>query len=105
MKNFSPRLKKCVSLGDLTVKDLTYWFDRPYPTLWTWVYDGREPRGSNGFRRKLYERLDLLEHAIRKGLGFPVPDDMSDRSPERKKHIKGVRDGLEANGVSALRSA
>lgn len=80
---FSERAKQCIYVGDMTVADLTYWFKRPYATCWRWVNADYTPRGPAG--RKAFELLDLLESAIDKGLGFPIPTNLTCRG--RPKYI------------------
>ncbi len=84
---FSNRVKRCIEVGDMTVGDLKHWFNRPYPTIWRWVNSGYSPRGPAG--RKAFERLDLLERAIDKGIGFPIPTELTCR--ERPKYIMQCR--------------
>lgn len=95
MKNFSQRLTICLRKGDMTVADLRQWFDRPYTTVERWVKDGREPRGPSGdeARRRLY----ILEGAIARKQGFPVPSSLS--SLDRPHHIEKLYHANSA-GVS-----
>ena len=93
---FAQRLAEVMEKGDLTVGDLRYWFGRPYPTVRVWRYDGREPTGPGG--RQAYERLALLEKALRRKGLFPVPPETSKRI--RPAHIRQIRDALENGGVS-----
>jgi len=78
MATFQARVKQMMKTADLTVFDLHTWFDRPYPTVWTWVEEGHEPgRRSQSKKRsksgdKAFEDLELLEKAVRLKL-FPLP--------------------------------
>ncbi len=67
--NFHRRLLRCMRDGDLTCADLHHWFDRPRPTVRTWVVDARIPRGPSGRRADLL--LQLLEKKVRAGLVVP----------------------------------
>jgi len=87
----------CVMVdGHLQTSDLAYWFDRPYPTVRTWVQDGRSPM--RGHRQSALSRLGLLEHAVAKQLGFPVPANV--RAHDRPKYIVKIRDELEHAAIS-----
>jgi hypothetical protein len=92
MSEFAKRLRWCIKHGDLTVADLQHWFDRPYATVRTWVFDARVPRGPAG--RQAFQRLRPLELKIRRG--FSVPVDLS--NDERPVFIRKLRD--ESLGLS-----
>lgn len=95
-KTFSERIERAIKLGDFTVADLHHWFERPYPTVRLWrFHDIRKPPGPRG--RLAEERLKLLEMAIAKKQGFPVPADLS--HTDRPEYIKKVRHDLENAGV------
>jgi|SRR5215467_5239038 len=85
MATFSIRLQRCVSKADMTVADLTLWFDRPRPTVNTWV-QGRTPTGPAG--RCAEDDLARLEYAIRNG--FRVPPRLG--RPERAAFVRERRD-------------
>lgn len=78
MSSFQSRVKQVMKTADLTVFDLHTWFERPYPTVRTWVENGHVPgRRSQSKKRsrsgdKAFEDLELLEKAIRLKL-FPLP--------------------------------
>jgi len=79
---FSDRLKKVSTSGELSVSNLSIWFERTRPTVNTW-FGGREPRGPRGVRA--YHRLALLEKAIRDRMGFPIPAQLNDA--DRAKYV------------------
>ena len=79
---FSDRLKKVATSGELSVSNLSIWFERTRPTVNTW-FTGREPRGPRGVRA--YHRLALLEKAIRDRMGFPIPAQLNDA--DRAKYV------------------
>ena len=80
--SFSDRLNKAMLAGELTVSNLALWFERTRPTVQTWT-TGRDPRGFRGVRA--FNRLALLERAIRDRMGFPIPPQMNDK--ERATHV------------------
>jgi hypothetical protein len=63
-QRFAPRLSVCMRRGDLRTADLSRWFDRPYATVRQWIVEEREPSGSPGQIKELYDALSLLEQAI-----------------------------------------
>jgi hypothetical protein len=69
MHTFSERLLRCMSAADMTVADLTIWFDRPRSTVDTWVKLRRRPMGPSG--RCAEDDLTNLEHAIYNGFKIP----------------------------------
>ena len=73
MASFQARLKNVMATGNLTVADLARWFDRPYPTVNSWVRDGGNVGGATLDTAYVYGRLDKLERMIHKRQGFPVP--------------------------------
>lgn len=94
--DFSAELKHVMQEGDLTIADLHHWFNRPRPTVRTWVKLDHAPRGPAG--ALAWERLRLLQHAVRYGV-LPVSRELS--SHERPRYIVQVRNGLERNRVPA----
>ena len=70
---FQARLKKCMRDGNLTVADLARWFERPHPTMRSWVENGVEPGGGPQDRAQVLETLTQLEKLIAKNNKFPVP--------------------------------
>lgn len=100
MKTFSDRLIICAQKGDLTPMDLHRWFDRPYHTVRGWLYQGSQPRPSSTRKRKAaLFRLELLEYAIKKKRGLPVPQELSEQ--ERTQYVGELRDELEKSGFLA----
>lgn len=98
MKTFSERLNTCAQKGDLTPMDLHRWFSRPYHTVRGWLYQGSQPKPSSTRKRKLaFDRLELLEIAIKQKRGLPVPAELSEQ--ERVKYIGELRDGLEKSRI------
>lgn len=95
-KTFSQRIERAIASGDLIVADLHHWFERPYPTVRLWRFGGtRKPPGPRGALAEA--RLKLLETAIVRKQGFPVPATLS--STDRPAYIKKVRHDLENAGV------
>jgi hypothetical protein len=70
---FQARLRKCMDRGNLTVADLARWFDRPHPTMRSWVENGVEPAGGPLDAAMAQATLDKLEKMIAKNSKFPVP--------------------------------
>ncbi len=70
---FQQRLRKCMASGNLTVADLARWFDRPDPTMRSWVEQGVEPAGGPLDAAFAHATLEKLEKAIAKNSKFPVP--------------------------------
>lgn len=100
-RSFSERLTWCMEKGDLTISDLSRWFDRPRATVNTWV-NGRTPFGPSG--RLATHHLGLLEEAVRSRHFFPVPEELSWR--DRMVFIRGRRNDAERHTrVPNLRTA
>lgn len=89
---FRERLAWCMENGQLGIADLAYWFDKPYHTVWFWVYKNRLPRVIKGQRKLMMARLSHLEKSIPSR--FPITDDLNQF--ERPKHIAKIRIGLES---------
>lgn len=70
--NISKRLNNVMAGGNLTIKDLSRWFNRPFATVRGWVR-GRDMRAAPQDAEVILERLKLIERRIRKGAGLPVP--------------------------------
>ena len=87
-KTFQQRLRACERGGNLTVADLARWFDRPYPTVRTWVQNGIEPGGGPIDKEHAESMLGLLETLIKQGRWFPISR-MSPR--ERIEHLAEIR--------------
>lgn len=94
---FYQRLSSCADAGDLTPADLSYWFDRPYHTVWFWIRDKRSPRGTNLQTRRLNRRLELLEKSLRQCIGMPIPIDLD--ASARPKYIMKLRHDLETGAL------
>lgn len=103
MSKFSDRLNKCMDRGDFTVADLSHWFGRPFHTVWFWAHKGRTPRGSVGQCKLTYRRLELLESAIARKRGLPIPVTLTQF--ERPEYVEKLRHGLENCRVSARGAA
>ena len=58
--------------GNLTVADLSRWFDRPYPTVRGWL-NGGEVGGAPLDTAWIMAQLVRLEKMLAKGRGLPVP--------------------------------
>jgi hypothetical protein len=59
--------------GNLTVADLARWFERPDPTMRSWVEQGVEPGGGPIDAALARATLDKLEKLIARNSKFPVP--------------------------------
>jgi hypothetical protein len=70
---FQARLKKCMRGGNLTVADLARWFERPHPTMRSWVEQGVEPGAGPLDAAMAWATLDKLERLIACNNKFPVP--------------------------------
>ncbi len=90
MAKFPDRVLWCMARGDLTVSDITRWFDRPRATVNTWV-NGRTPYGPSG--RAATRRLDLLQDLVKNKEGFPIPETLT--GLKRADYIRGIRDAAE----------
>lgn len=96
MVSFQQRLRAAMEAGSLSLGDLTHWFDRPRPTVRYWCHQAqwnfepwKDPRGDEAWKR-----LRLLEWAVEKKLGFPVPLALGAR--ERPKYIVETYNALRA---------
>ena len=78
----------------MTIADASYWFDRPYHTVWFWFAKDRQPRGSKMQMERLRKRLALLERAVNAQKKLPVPIDLT--QTERPTYIQKLRHDLEA---------
>ena len=74
---FDQRLQRCLVEGRMTISDLARWFDRPRPTVQTWVVDGCVPIVP--YRQEILYRLGLLEKTIEQRRGQLIPHDTSQR--------------------------
>jgi hypothetical protein len=66
------RLNTCLRDGNLTVADLAVLFDRPYPTVRTWVHGGSVRAASHDLA-EIEKRLVRIEKLIGIGKRLPVP--------------------------------
>ena len=89
MKSFQKRLERVKRDGSLTTADLSVWFDRPYATVRGWL-QGYDPWGPHG--EESARLLGVLENAIKKRRGFPVPVRLSPIA--RREHVQQVRHAL-----------
>ncbi len=101
MKPFSKRLCAAMRTGRLTKADLRRWFDRPYPTVETWIEADRTPRGPAG--EEAERRLSLLEKGIATKRGFPIPVDLS--QTERPLYVEKLFHDHNAAAVSRKNTA
>ena len=88
-KTFQVRLQEVLAAGNLTHSDLARWFDRPRPTVKTWIDDGREPSGPPLDVEHAHALLELLEQMIKRRQGFPVPIGLS--ANKRMQHLQIIR--------------
>ena len=87
-KSFQFRLRDCLKKGNLRTADLARWFDRPNPTMRSWVVDGIEPNGAPLDAALAWATLVKLEKLIAKNSKFPVPR-LSPR--DRITYLKEIR--------------
>lgn len=87
-RTFQQRLQACQRGGNLTVSDLARWFDRPHPTVRSWVQQGFEPGGAPLDVEHAHQMLGLLETLIRRKRGFPVPRLPPSKRIEHLAHIR-----------------
>lgn len=87
-KTFQKRLQACQRAGNLTISDLARWFDRPRPTVRTWVEDGNKPGRGPLDAAHAEALLGLLETLIARKRGFPVPPLSPQKRIEHLKHIR-----------------
>lgn len=92
-QTFTQQIRACKERADMTVSDLALWFERPKPTVRTWVIEGRTPTGAAG--RLAWERLELLKTALRNRTTLPVPAHLSGR--KRPDYIRELRDAARRN--------
>ena len=71
--NFAGRLDACLEKGGMNMANLGVWFERPHPTIYTWLNEGRQPAASRGMMTEVHRRLRLLEKLIADGKDFPIP--------------------------------
>ena len=84
---FRKRLLAAQAKGDMTTADLHRWFERPYPTIRYWLMGAAadfEPGGPRG--RLARERLYMLEWAVGRKIGFPIPQHLS--VDARPQHVE-----------------
>lgn len=72
-RTFQQRIKRSQEVGNLTIADLSRWFDRPYQTVRYWSNRGSEPGGGPVDQKHAEAMLNLLETLIDKRKGFPMP--------------------------------
>ena len=89
MTDFSARLSACLEQGNLTVADLSRWFDRPHPTVRGWITNGFSPRGGPHDVEHTHTLLKALEILINKRRGLPLKRGISRAA--RITQIEGLR--------------
>ena len=72
MRTFSERLRRVMLDGNLTGADLARWFDRPDPTVRSWI-NGINIRGAPLDNAYVEAMLGKLEKLIKTGSVLPVP--------------------------------
>jgi hypothetical protein len=100
MDSFHNVLLACQKKGDLTISDLARWFERPRPTVNTWI-NGRVPFGPQS--RAVFQRLLLLREVVQDKRWFPIPPHLT--WTERADLIRGVRDAAARHGRVSRRAA
>lgn len=89
-ESFHVRLTRVMQTGQLTVADLSHWFNRPHPTVSMWVKGKTAPAGR--YTADLaYSRLLLLEQVVR-ARDWSVPEMSAHKRPE---WIRQARDNAE----------
>lgn len=71
-QTFADRLRWVMNRGNLTGADLARWFDRPDPTVRSWL-NGINIRGAAMDVAYIEGLLDKLERLIKAGTALPVP--------------------------------
>lgn len=97
-KTFHARLLACMEHGQLTVSDLSRWFERPYSTVRKWVDDKREPWGPNGHQADV--ALSRLEKRIRHR---PMPAHLSPAA--RIEWMQALKRNADNSRIPKTRSA
>jgi hypothetical protein len=91
--SFAARLHSTLSQGNLTVADLSRWFDRPHPTVRGWIKNGFDPRGGPHDVAHVHALLEALETLIRKRRDLPLKRGISRAT--RIAHIEGLRRDID----------
>lgn len=89
MENFTLRLKRVMTRGDLTMADIARLFDRERRTVASWVHDDRQPTGARA--RETFSRLIKLEKDVKARLGYPIPLKLSKRDRAEYVRLLGER--------------
>ena len=97
---FKTRLERAKKQGRLTTADLSTWFGRPYHTVRGWL-EGHEPWGPNG--EESIRLMAILERAIKKHKGFPVPVHLSPQ--QRRAYVEARRHDLDGGLSRACAAA
>jgi hypothetical protein len=75
-RTFQTRLQDVMVTGQLTVADLSHWFERNYHTVRQWALEGIVPRQHKLFSfeqsNAAYANLALLEYAVSEGAFKPL---------------------------------
>lgn len=93
---FRDRLQAAMQNGNLTIADLSRWFEVPYQTVRGWARDGHEPGGGPIDCAFVYAKTDKLERAIRKREGLPLPRLTGD---SRRIALEHARERAFRNGA------
>lgn len=97
--SFQARLERVKKTGSLTTADLSILLHRPYHTVRGWLYprrdrgctDAYKPWGALGDEAD--RLLSIIEKAIEKRRGLPVPYDLS--PAERLRHVTRISHDLD----------
>ena len=100
--SFRTRLERAAQTGKMTTADLAIWFARPYATVRGWLTNPHHyvPWGPDGEEAR--RLLTILESAIKRREGFPVPLHLSPLG--RRMHVQRMRHELDGR-LSATRAA
>jgi hypothetical protein len=74
--------------GRMSVRQLAWFFDRPYQTVYTWVYRNREPFPF--YKDEVLNRLALLEHMIGKLRSCQPFVPKTVESAERESYVRST---------------
>ena len=97
-EQFTEQLRAHMERLGLTASDLAVWFERPRPTLRTWIFSGLTPRRGRVLD-ECVRRLKLLRSCRE----LPVPYEVN--MLERPAYIKRAFDNANNAGVSARNPA
>ena len=80
---FAERLNRVMRDGNLRVADLARWFERPDPTVRSWV-KGVLPAGGSADMVDIEKRVAALERLLKQKKVLPVPPRTSPRARIRQ---------------------